>query len=115
MNENTPKGLFDLLSRWNLEVQEIPEYVRRKGDNITDRERRGLLIRRDVLRRVATELRDAMADMPVRYRGRIEGVVIIEGDTEEECWAAVKGAGVVEFKLSTDWLLTDASIQHEAH
>ena len=76
-------------------------------------ERRNLLVRRTVLNQVIEELRDVMAGMSAHYRGIVDGVVIIESDNEEDCWAAVHSAGTVEFKLCTDWALTDAAIAHQ--
>jgi hypothetical protein len=54
-----------------------------------------------------------MAGMTAHYRGVVDGVVVIEADTEEECWAIVHSEGTVEFKLCTDWVLTDSAIAHQ--
>lgn len=113
MNTRAHTDLFDLIARWDVEVKTIPEYLLRQGSAIAESERRNLLVRRAVLKRVIEELRDVMVGMTVRYRGIVDGVVIIEADTEEECWAAVHDAGTVEFKLGTDWMLTDSAIAHQ--
>lgn len=105
--------LFELLMRWDVEAKEIPAYLARMGTVLSVSTRRSLLVRRAVLLRVMRELRDTMAGMSVRYRGVIDGVVIIESESEDACWARVKNAGTVEFKLCTAWGPTDAAIAHQ--
>lgn len=100
------------MSRWDFETKEIPSYLLRQGPALSATQRRDLLVRRATLKRVIEELRDAMGKMSVRYRGIVNGVVIIESDTEEECWAAVGDRGTVEFTLTTHWALTDSAIAH---
>lgn len=113
MNEMLP-DLFELLSRWDVEATTaIPLYLKRQAGKISEAERRGLLERRMTLKRVVLELRDMMAAMIVTYRGVVDGVVVIEAGTEDECWAAVGDRGTVEFKLSTHWAPTDSAIAHQ--
>lgn len=105
--------LFDLLSRWDVEVNEIPAYLNRMGARLSSTDRHNLLVRRGVLKRVMGELRDAMAEMEVTYRGVVQGVVIVYADTEDKCWAVVHDEGTVEFKLGTHWAPTDNAIAHQ--
>lgn len=113
MNENAPIDLFDLMSRWDVEAKAIPSYVRRHVASLSATDRRDLYVRRSVLNRILEELRDTMAGMTATYRGIIDGVVVIEADNEDECWARVHDEGTVEFKLCTTWVLTDAAIEHQ--
>src|SRR6476620_4510639 len=112
MNDTLP-DLFELMSRWDVEVSAIPMYLRRQGAKLSQSDRQGLLERRRVLRQAILELRDAMSAMIVHYRGLIDGAVVIEAPTEEECWARVGDRGVVEFQLATHWALTDSAIAHQ--
>lgn len=112
-NAHTPEDLFDLMSRWDVEAKEIPHFLMRMGSRLTPRERDALLVRRALLKRLTEELRDAMAAMAVRYRGIVDGQVLVEADTEDECWAVVHDHGVVEFSLSTHWVPTDRSMAHK--
>ena len=113
MNEMIP-DLFDLIARWDVEATTaIPMYLKRNAGKLSDSERRALLERRMTLKRAILELRDMMAAMIVSYRGIINGVVVIEAGTEEECWAKVGDEGTVEFKLSTTWVPTDNAIAHQ--
>ena len=114
MNDILP-DLFELMSRWDVEVSAIPLYLTRQGAKLSQADRLGLLERRRVLRNAILELRDAMAAMIVRYRGLVDGVVIIESPSEEECWTRVGDAGTVEFQLSTHWAPTDNAIAHSPH
>jgi hypothetical protein len=111
--KHTPKDLFNLMSRWDIEAKEIPAYMLRQGPALTQERRRELLVQRRLLNRLNEELRDAMHEMTVTYRGVVNGKVIIEASTEEECWKAVGDKGTVEFTLSTHWALTDSAIEHE--
>ena len=111
-NAHTP-DLFDLMSRWDVEAKEIPHFLLRMGSRLSSRERDALLVRRATLKRLTEELRDAMAAMAVRYRGIVNGRVLVEANTEDECWAVVHDQGVVEFQMSTTWIPTDRSIAHE--
>jgi len=113
MTNHAPTDLFDLMSRWDTEAKTIPSFLQRKADSLSESQRRNLLIRRNLLNRLLEELRDAMTEMTAHYRGIIDGVVVIEAETEEECWARVHDAGTVEFKLCTGWALTDSAIEHE--
>lgn len=101
------------MSRWDIEAKEIPAYMLRQGSNLDEDTRRALLVQRRLLNRLIEELRDAMHEMTVTYRGVVNGVVIVETSTEEEAWAAVGDEGTVEFSLSTAWALTDSAIEHE--
>lgn len=101
------------MSRWDIEAKEIPAFVLRQGPALKEETRRDLLVQRRLLNRLIQELRDAMREMTVTYRGVVNGKVIIEASTEEECWAAVGDEGTVEFSLSTHWALTDSAIEHE--
>lgn len=82
---------------------------------MTATQRKDLLIRRTLLKRLVVELRDAMGEMVVHYRGLVNGVEVITANTEEECWAAVGDEGTVQFSLSTNWAATDSAIEHELH
>lgn len=113
MNTHAPADLFDLMSRWDVEAKAIPAYLLRKGSALPESERRNLLVRRTVLIRLIEELRDVMAGMSAHYRGIVDGVVVIEADTEEACWAVVHDEGTVEFNLCAGWFPTDASLAHE--
>jgi hypothetical protein len=113
MNTHAPTDLFDLMSRWDVEAKTIPSFLRRKARTLSESQRRNLLIRRSVLNRVLEEMRNAMAGMTAHYRGVVDGVVVIEADTEEECWAIVHNEGTVEFQLCTAWVLTDSAIAHQ--
>lgn len=115
MTNNAHDDLFDLMSRWDVEVKTIPAYLLRQGTALTATERRDLLMRRAVLRKAIVELRDAMASMTSRYRGLIDGHVVVEAATEDEVWSVVHDQGVVEFCLMTDWLQTDRSVDHQSH
>lgn len=115
MTNNAHDDLFDLLSRWDVEVKTIPAYLLRQGTALTTTERRDLLMRRAVLKKAIVELRDAMANMAVRYRGLIDGDVVVEATTEDEVWAVVHDEGVVQFCLQTDWAETDRSVDHNSH
>lgn len=101
------------MSRWDIEAKEIPAYMLRQGSALNAEQRRDLLVQRRLLNRLIGELRDAMHEMTVTYRGVVKGRVIIEASTEEECWAAVGDEGTVEFQLHTNWALTDSAIEHE--
>jgi len=101
------------MSRWDIEAKEIPAFLLRQGSALNATQRKELLLRRTFLNRVLQELRDAMLEMPVEYRGIVDGVVVIEASTEDECWKAIGNRGVVEFRLSTNWALTDNAIAHE--
>jgi hypothetical protein len=115
MTNNAQDDLFDLMSRWDVEVKTIPAYLLRQGTALTSAERRDLLIRRAVLKKAMVELRDAMANMAARYRGKIDGDVVVEATTEDEVWAVVHDQGVVEFCLMTEWAETDRSVDHHSH
>jgi hypothetical protein len=115
MTNNAQDDLFDLMSRWDVEVKTIPAYLLRQGTALTNAERRDLLIRRAVLKKAMVELRDAMANMAARYRGKIDGDVVVEAATEDEVWAVVRDRGVVEFCLMTEWAETDRSVDHHSH
>jgi hypothetical protein len=110
---HTPKDLFNLMSRWDIEAKEIPAYMMRQGPALNAERRRELLVQRRLLNRLIEELRDAMHEMTVTYRGVVNGEVIIETSTEEEAWKAVGDKGTVEFKLCTAYALTDSAIEHE--
>jgi hypothetical protein len=110
---DTPEDLFDLMSRWDIEAKEIPAFILRQGPVLSQTQRKDLLMRRAMLKRLITELRDAMREMDVHYRGLVNGVVVITADTEEECWAAVGDDGTVQFNLSTGWAPTDSAIEHD--
>lgn len=113
MNEQAPEDLFDLMQRWDIEAKEIPSFILRQGEAMPAAKRSDLLMRRAMLKRCLMELRDAMVEMTVTYRGVVNGVVIIETDNEEDCWKAVGDSGTVEFSLSTHWALTDSAIEHQ--
>lgn len=113
MNAQTPEDLFDLMSRWDDEARSIPSYLLAQGNRLPATMRRDLLARHAILKRLVVELRDALAGMAVRYRGIVDGVVVIESDSEDECWARVGSRGTVEFTLFTKWLLTDSAIEHQ--
>ena len=116
MNVNdTPEDLFDLMSRWDIEAKEIPAFILRQGAALSQHQRKDLLMRRAMLKRLVTELRDSMGAMDVHYRGLVNGVVVVTAKTEEECWAAVGDEGTVQFSLSTAWAPTDSAIEHEMH
>ena len=115
MTNNAQDDLFDLMSRWDVEAKTIPAYLLRQGNAISSTERRDLMMRRAVLKKAVVELRDAMANMAVRYRGIVNGDVVVEAATEDEVWAVVHNAGVVQFSLMTDWAETDRSIDHRSH
>lgn len=110
---NAHTDLFDLMSRWDVEANVIPSYLMRRR-NLSQAERHDLLVRRATLVRVVEELRDAMAAMPACYRGLVDGKVVIEANTEEECWAVVHDAGTVEFQLCTVWAPTDNALEHRS-
>lgn len=112
MNTQTPIDLFDLMSRWDIEAKEIPAFILRQGANLSDTDRKNLMARRVVLRRVVEELRDAMHYMTAEYRGLVDGVVTVYAETEDDCWRVVGDAGTVEFKLCTSWEPTDNAIAH---
>ena len=76
MTNNAQDDLFDLMSRWDVEVKTIPAYLLRQGTALNRSERHDLMIRRAVLKKAMIELRDAMANMAARYRGIIDGDVI---------------------------------------
>lgn len=101
------------MSRWDIEAKEIPAFMLRQGPALSAEQRRELLVQRRLLNRLIEELRDAMREMTVTYRGVVNGTVIIEASTEEECWKAVGDQGTVEFILCTHWALTDSAIAHE--
>lgn len=101
------------MSRWDIEAKEIPAYMLRQGPALSSGQRHDLLVQRRLLNRLIEELRDAMHEMSVTYRGVVDGKVIIEASTEEECWVVVGDRGTVEFKLCTAWELTDSAIEHE--
>ncbi len=111
---NAHDDLFDLMTRWDVEAKAIPAYLLRRGTELSRSERTELLVRMHVLKKLTEELRDAMAKMAARYRGVIDGDVVVEATTEDKVWAIVHDQGVVEFSLMTDWLPTDRSIQHRS-
>jgi hypothetical protein len=113
MNAQTPEDLFDLMSRWDDEARNIPAYLLSRGASLPALDRKNLLVRHAILKKLVVELRDALAGMAVRYRGVIDGVVYIESDNEDDCWARVGDRGTVEFTLLTKWLPTDSAIAHE--
>lgn len=113
MNEKAPEDLFDLMQRWDIEQKEIPSFILRQGPALSAKQRSDLLMRRAMLKRVLTELRDAMVQMTATYRGVVDGVVMIESDSEDECWKAVGDRGTVHFTLSTHWAPTDSAIEHD--
>ena len=115
MTNNAQDDLFDLMSRWDVEVKTIPAYLLRQGTALNRSERHDLMIRRAVLKKAMIELRDAMANMAARYRGIIDGDVVVEAATEDEVWAVVRDQGVIEFCLMTEWAETDRSIDHRSH
>jgi hypothetical protein len=112
MNAQTPEDLFDLMSRWDEEARNIPTYLLSQGHKLNAADRRNLLVRHALLKKLVVELRDALAGMAVRYRGTIDGVVYIESDNEDDCWARVGDRGTVEFTLLTKWLPTDSAMAH---
>lgn len=112
MNTQAPGDLFDLIARWDVEAKTIPSYLVRQGSALTESERKQLMYRRTILKRLIVELRDAMHGMTVHYRGLVNGEVVIESDNEEACWAGVGNRGTVEFLLCTDWVPTDSAIAH---
>ena len=101
------------MSRWDIEAKEIPAFLLRQGSALSETTRKELLCQRRFLQRVLEELRDAMTEMTVEYRGIVDGVVVVEASTEDECWKVVGDRGTVEFRLSTHWALTDSAIEHE--
>ena len=103
------------MSRWDVEAKTIPAYLLRQGNALNKNERHDLMLRRAILKRAVLELRDAMANMAARYRGVIDGDVVVEAATEDEVWAVVRGQGVVEFCLMTEWAETDRSVDHRSH
>lgn len=113
MNTSAQGDLFDLIARWDVEAKTIPSYLLRQGSAVTESERKNLLVRRTVIKRLMLELREAMAGMAVHYRGLVNGKVVIEAETEEACWAGVGDDGTVEFQLCTVWLPTDNAIAHQ--
>jgi hypothetical protein len=113
MNKHAPEDLFDLMSRWDDESRNIPAYLLSRGASLPASDRKSLLVRHAILKRLVVELRDALAGMAVRYRGIVNGEVIIESEHEEDCWARVGDEGTVEFTLLTKWLPTDSAIAHD--
>ena len=101
------------MSRWDIEAKEIPAFMLRQGPALSAQQRHDLLVQKRLLNRLIEELRDAMHEMSVTYRGVVNGKVIIEASTEEEGWAAVGDEGTVEITLSTACELTASAIEHE--
>lgn len=111
-NAHTPEDLFDLMSRWDEEAKAIPAYLVAQGTRMSAADRKNLLVRRSILKRLVVDLRDVLAGMAVRYRGVVDGEVVIESEHEEDCWVRVGDEGTVEFTLLTKWLPTDSAIAH---